>query len=111
MLPGETVLILTGAVVTDEYGNEGTDWSTPAEAPVDNVLCEPRPSGEPAQDARNSVTSGYTLYIRVRPVMPTIVPTNRVRVRGVDYDVMGEPSDWRMGEVGGLVVQTSRVAG
>lgn len=113
MLGGETVIVLTGTPVTDPYSGEptGTDWTTtpPTEAPVDNVLCEPRPSSEPVQDARNSITSGYTLYL---PAGTAITPANRVRVRGLDYDVLGEVSDWRLGSWRpGLVVQTSRTAG
>jgi len=113
MLPGETVTVLTGTPVLDPYSGEesGTDWSTPTQVDVADVLCEPRPSGEPVQDARHSVTSGYTLYVRARPIMPTILPANRVRVRGTDYDVLGEAADWRMGSFGGLVVQTQRVSG
>lgn len=111
---GESVIVLTGAPVLDPYSGEPTDieWDTPpGEVAVDDVLCEPRPSGEPVQDARNSVTSGWTLYIRRRTVMPVIVPANRVRVRGLDYEVLGEPSDWWLGSFGGLVIQTQRVAG
>ena len=113
MLPGETVIVLTGTPVTDPYSGEttGISWTAPSQVSVDNVLCEPRPSGEPVQDARNAVTSGWTLLIRARAVMPVIIPTNRVRVRGLDYDVLGEPSDWRLGSFGGLVIQTSRTAG
>lgn len=116
MLPGETVTVLTGvpAANPDPYsGDPVVDWTQPpaTEVDIEGVLCEPRPSAEPVQDARNSVTSGYTLYVRARPVMPVILPSNRVRVRGTDYDVLGEPSDWRMGAFGGLVVQTSRTAG
>jgi hypothetical protein len=41
-----------------------------------------------------------------------ITPANRVRVRGLDYDVLGEAADWRLGSWRpGLVVQTSRTAG
>jgi len=113
MLAGETVIVLTGTPVVDPYSGAttGTDWTTtpPTEVPVDNVLCEPRPSSEPVQDARNAVTSGYTLYL---PTGTAITPTNRVRVRGLDYDVLGEASDWRLGSWHpGLVVQTSRTAG
>lgn len=111
---GETVVVLTGTPVLDPYSGEptGVDWeSPPVEAPVEDVLCEPRPSAEPVLDARNSTTSGWTLYIRWRPVMPVIVPANRVRVRGVDYDVLGEPSDWRLGSFGGLVIQCQKVSG
>jgi len=113
MLPGETVIVLTGTPVTDPYSGEetGTDWTTtpPTQVSVDNVLCEPRPSAEPVQDARNAVTSGFTLYM---PAGTAIIPANRVRVRGLDYDVLGEASDWRLGSWRpGLVVQTSRTAG
>ena len=112
---GETVVVLVGVPATnpDPYsGDPVVDWTKPpTEVPVDDVLCEPRPSGEPVQDARNSTTSGWTLYIRKRPVMPVILPANRVRVRGVDYDVLGDAADWVLGSFGRLVVQTSRVSG
>lgn len=111
MLLGETVIVLTGTPVTDPYSGEttGTSWTTPTQVSVEGVLCEPRPSAEPVADARNSVTSGYTLYM---PAGTTITPANRVRVRGLDYDVLGEASDWRLGSWRpGLVVQTSRTAG
>jgi len=111
MLGGETVLVLTGTPVTDPYSGEttGTDWATPTQVSVDNVLCEPRPSSEPVQDARNSVTSGYTAYM---PAGTVITPTNRVKVRGIDYDVLGEAADWRLGAWRpGIVVQLQRVAG
>jgi len=110
-MSGETVLVLTGAPVVDPYSGEttGTSWTTPTQVSVDNVLCEPRPSSEPVQDARNAVTSGFTLYM---PAGTVITPANRVRVRGLDYDVLGEASDWRLGSWRpGLVVQTSRTAG
>jgi hypothetical protein len=112
MLPGETVTILTaGATTTDRYGNVLPDWSLPpVETPWLDVLCEPRPSGEPLQDARNQVTSGYTLYSLT---VPNVVPTaaHRIRVRGVDYDVEGDAADWRMGTFRGLVVQTTLTEG
>lgn len=110
---GETVIVLTGTAVTDPYSGEtsGLSWATPTEVSVPNVMCEPRPSGEPVQDARNAVTSGFTLYVRKRPIMPTITPQNRVRVRGDEFDVLGEPSDWRLDEFGGLVIQTERTVG
>ena len=111
MLPGETVVILTGTAIVDPYSGEpsGMSWTAPTQVSVDNVLCEPRPSSEPVQDARNAVTSGFTLYL---PAGTAITPANRVRVRGLDYDVLGEASDWRLGSWRpGLVVQTSRVSG
>ena len=112
-MSGETVIVLTGTPIVDPYSGAttGTSWATPTQVSVPNVLCEPRPSGEPVQDARNSVTSGYTLYIRKRPVMPIIAPTNRIRVRGIDHDVLGEVADWHLGQFGGLGIQVQRTAG
>lgn len=111
MLPGEAVTVLTGTPVIDPDSGEatGTSWDTPTLTAVSGVLCEPRPSGEPLQDARNSVTSGWTLYM---PAGTVITSRHRVRVRGLDYQVEGEPADWRLGSwLPGLVVQTKRVTG
>lgn len=110
MLPGETVQVLTAGTTTDPYSTDPVaDWTTPTEVDVAGVLCEPRPSSEPVQDARNAVVSGWTLYF---PTGAAIVPQNRVRVRGVVHDVLGEPADWRLGSWRpGLVVQCERTAG
>jgi hypothetical protein len=112
MLYGETVTVLTAGTVADPY-SDGTreDWTDPDERDVEGVAVEPRPSSEPVEDARNSVTSGYTLYF---PAGDPIGPQNRVRVRGHDYLVMGEPADWRSPFTGwqpGLVVQVERMVG
>lgn len=109
---GETVQVLTAGTTTDPYSNESTpDWSTPTSVDVPGVAVEPRPSGEPLQDARNQVVSGLTLYM---PPGTTITPRNRVRVRGVTYDVLGEPAVWRSPFTGwepGIVVQVERSEG
>lgn len=36
---------------------------------------------------------------------PDIVASDRVRVRGVEYEVLSLPADWRGESIGGLVVQ------
>lgn len=111
--PGETIQILTAQRSTDPYSGESVDdWTKPpASVDVPDVLCEPRPAGEPVQDARNAVTSGWTLYCQT---VPNPLPTakNRVRVRGVVYEVDGEPADWRMGGWRpGVVVQAKVTEG
>lgn len=113
MLPGETIQILTAQRSTDPYSGVATDdWTLPPMAvDLPNVLCEPRPVGEPVQDARNSVTSGWTLYCQAVPV-PLPTSKNRVKVRGVTYEIDGEPADWRMGEwTPGVVIQAKVVNG
>jgi hypothetical protein len=113
MLPGETVVILTPATATDPFSNQSiSDWSVPpGRQPVDNVLVEPRPSGEPEQDARNQVTSGFTLYFQSTPPV-YVTAQHRVEVRGNTYDVLGSPADWRLGSwTGDWIVQCERSVG
>ena len=115
MLPGERVYVLTGTEVASPYSNTATDtdWSDPTVTPVDGVLCEPRPSSEPVQDARNAVTTGYTLYFTAGlPVGLVLSASQRVRVRGQDYEVLGDAQDWRLGGWRpGLVLQVEKVSG
>lgn len=103
----ETVVVLAATTTTDPYsGLEVEDWTTPTERSVTTLApAEPRPSQEPVQDARNAVVSGWTLYL---PAGDPIGPQNRVRVRGEEYPVQGQPADW-LGA--GVVVQAFRTEG
>lgn len=109
---GETVTRLRAGIATDPYSGEPVhSWTTPARLPINGVAVEPRPSGEPVQDARNAVMSGFTLYM---PRGADVTPADRVEVRGQVYAVLGEPADWRSPYTGwapGVVVQVERVAG
>lgn len=90
---GEAVQVLTAGSVTDPYGNGPVEsWETWTSRTVVTVAPpEPRPSAEPLLDARNSVTSGWTLYL---PYGDPLTSKNRVQVRGVVYPVVGEPAQW-----------------
>jgi hypothetical protein len=103
---GETVTVLTAGSATDPYSNEtAEDWGNPTERDVTTVApLEPRPSDEPVQDARNAMTSGWTLYL---PPGDPITRSNRVRVRGEVYPVQGQPADWGVG----VVVQAFKTEG
>lgn len=98
LLAGEVVTVLTAGVVIDPYSEDVTeDWNNPTERDVTTIApLEPRPSDEPVQDARNAVTSGWTLYL---PAGDPISRRDRVRVRGSVYPVQGEPADWGVGVV------------
>lgn len=110
---GETVEVLTAGETVDPYSGEPSEsWAPEDVTPVIvvGVGVEPRPSSEPVQDARNAVTSGFTLY------MPPIDLTSkqRIRVRGEVYNVLGQPAAWRnpfTGWTPGLVVQVDRTEG
>lgn len=105
----ETVTRLRATATTvDPYSNQAElDWTQPpAEHDIVTLApAEPRPSGEPLQDARNQVTSGYTLYL---PEGEDVTAQDRMRVRGVVHNVLGEPAVW-LGA--GLVVQVERSEG
>lgn len=109
---GETVTVLTAGTKTDPYSTEATeDWANPTSYDVTGVGVEPRPSGEPTEDARNRVTSGFTLYFP-----PSVAPTpqQRVVVREVTYNVLGEAAVWRSPLTGwtpGNIVQVERTEG
>lgn len=103
----ETVTRLRAGTVTDPYSGEPTEsWDTPDELDIVTLApAEPRPSQEPVQDARNALTSGWTLYL---PEGADVARNDRMRVRGEVFPVQGEPADW-MGA--GVVVQAFRTEG
>ena len=102
----ETVTRLRASTTTDEYHNDLEDWSSPLELDIVTLApAEPRPSSEPAQDSRNAVVSGWTLYL---PEGSDVTAQDRIRVRGQVYPVQGQPADW-MGA--GMVVQAFGTVG
>lgn len=109
---GESVTVLAAGVVSDPYsGQPAENWDAPTSTEVVGVAVEPRPSNEPVQDARNAVTSGFTLYL---PPGTEITARDRVQVRGDTYRVLGDPAEWRSpfsGWDAGIVVQVERTEG
>lgn len=103
----ETVTRLRAGTVTDPYSNEASeDWTSPTSLAIETLApAEPRPSGEPLEDARNSVVSGFTLYL---PTDADVTARDRMTVRGDTYDVLGDPALW-LGK--GIVVQVGRTEG
>lgn len=103
----EVVTRLRAGSVVDPYSNEPSEsWTTPTELDITTIApAEPRPTSEPVQEARNSVTSGFTLYL---PIEADVTARDRMRVRGRVYDVLGDPAVWLSA---GLVVQVGATAG
>lgn len=84
---------------------------TPTETPIDGALFNPGGSSEPVEPGRTPVITEPTLYFRNQ--WPDITAKDQVRVRGVVYDVEGDPAVWHRGEQvrGGLVVPLKRAGG
>lgn len=107
---GETVTVLRRVDGDpDRYGNPTHTWA----AGVDVAGCAvaPRSSDEPAETGRQAVITGLTVYM---PPDTEVGPNDRLIVRGVTYEVEGEPGDWRHPFSGwrpGVEVAVSRVEG
>lgn len=103
---GEVITVKSPGVAVDPYSADSAEsWDAPTSRIVTTVAPpEPRPSSEPTQDARNAVTSGWTLYL---PAGDPVTSRDRVVVRGVEYPVQGEPANWGVG----VVVQAFRTEG
>lgn len=69
------------------------------------TLCpaEPWVVGQPGRDSRTGVINGWRLYL---PEGADIAPPDNVRVRGVEYAVLGTPAAWAGA---GLVVEAGDV--
>lgn len=106
---GETVTLRTPAVAADPYS--GAPATAEVNVTIAGVAVEPRPSSEPVQDARNAVTSGFTLYL---PAGTVVTASQQFVVRGGVYDVLGDAAEWVNPFTGwepGVVVQVGRTEG
>ena len=111
---GDTVTIVRPGLPTqDTYGNDVP--GAPAEIPVAGCGVAPRDGTGSASneltDARDTVISGLTLYA---PYGTDIRATDKVRVGGVLYEVVGLPGSFRSpftGSTGPVVAALELVTG
>lgn len=88
---GETVSIVHETPGgTDAYGDPIASTTTTTTA-VPGCAFAPRASTEPTERGRQGVIIGGTIYL---PAGTTIAHEDQVIVRGVTYDVEGEPGEW-----------------
>jgi hypothetical protein len=91
-------------VGTDRYGNPVFEL---VESEISELaLFAPSDSRQaiaPAEVGRDAVVSEPTLYWF--KAWPDIRASDRLRVRGVEYEVLSIPADWRSASIGGLVVK------
>lgn len=107
---GETVTIIRPTFEEDRYGNQVPLWTNATEIPVREAAYDP---GTMAEDdsRRTAVIARPTVFL---PTGTDVRPTDRVRVRGIDYDAIGHPSDWRnpfTGRRPGMTLGLKRVDG
>jgi hypothetical protein len=110
---GETVTRLRGAPVLDPYSGEQTDvdWDDLDELEISGCGFNPGQSSEPVQDARTAVIARPEVYA---PAGSDVHAGDRLTVRGVTFEVDGNPADWRSPFTGwspGLVIPLKNVEG
>lgn len=110
---GETVTRLRGTLTGDPYSgiDSAISWTSPASRAIPGCGFDPGTSDEPTQDARNAVITRPTVYA---PTGSDVLPGDRLVVRGITYEVKGNPAAWRSpftGSSPGLVVTLEEVRG
>lgn len=110
---GETVTRQRGVATVDPYSGEatGVDWTTPDELEIPGCAFNPGRSTEPVQDARTAVITEPEVYA---PFGSDVRAGDRLVVRGVTFDVQGNPGDWRSPFTGweaGMAIPLKRTEG
>lgn len=106
----ESVVRLRGTIVSVGQGNTLVDWDDPDTLTLAATAVAPRTSAE-ENDNRDAVIVGLTVYLTPGS---DVVAADRMTVRGVDYEVVGEPGDYRNPydpSIDGMQVDLERVAG
>lgn len=105
----ETVTRLRGTETTNRNNDTVINWDDPDDEDITSCLFAPGGTSED-HDGRNAVIVNPTLYA---PSGSDIAANDRLVVRGLTYDVDGEPGDWvaASGWQAGMVVPLKRVDG
>ena len=91
---GETVTVVRAGLVDDGYGNQVRDWSTATRTPYDGCAVAQGARDRITEDLtgdRNVIVSDLVVFM---PSGADVLATDRLEVRGRDYEVVGEPFAW-----------------
>lgn len=92
---GETVYVIRAARVTDPYSGEEEylDWTDTTRTPYEGCAVGPRVTDEPARSGEAPVLTEATVF-NPDPDMD-VTARDRLEIRGVVWDIDGEPFYWR----------------
>ena len=104
----ETMTFAAPDETTDDYGNPVADWSDPETVAGPGCLFAPKASGEIGTDGVAVRTFG-TVYA---PGGTVVTSEYRITVRGLTFEVVGEPMLWANGYGRtGWEIQVAQVVG
>lgn len=115
---GETVKRLRAELVDAGYNNVAFDWPNATATPYPGCgVAQGMQGGQGVQGSeiftgdRDAIVSDRIVLM---PSGADVLPTDRMEVRGLAYEVVGEPFDWInpfTGTAFGVVVYCNRVEG
>lgn len=110
---GEKITILRAPLVVDDYSGEptGLDWDAATRRTIPGCGIAPVSSGEPLRDIRTQVDSAVDVYA---PYGVDIRALDRLIIRGITWQVDGDPAAWRHPMTGwnaGTVIRAVKVDG
>lgn len=108
---GESITRLRAGETTNRVGAIVPDWSDPAELAIPGCAVAPRDAEEDHGGGRQAVIIGFNVYA---PAGTVVLPTDRLHIRGDDFEVDGEPGVWVnpwTGIEAGVEIRTKRVEG
>jgi head-tail adaptor len=111
---GEIVVVVRAGLADDGYGNPTQDWNATTSTTYGGCAVAQGAKGGATEDLtgdRNVVVSDLIVFM---PSGADVRATDRLEVRGRQYEVVGEPFDWInpfTGTAFGTVVYCNRVEG
>jgi hypothetical protein len=89
-LASETVTRLRGTTSQNTHGNDVTSWASPGSLEIDGCSVQPVQGSEDLL-TRDSVTSRWQWF---GPLGSDVKSSDRIRHRGIDYEVDGSVQEW-----------------
>ena len=115
---GETVTVRRAVPVDDGRGNQVLDWPNATSAPHPGCAVAQGTRGSQGVQGseiftgdRDAIVSDLIVFM---PPGTDVVATDRMEIRGLDYEVVGKPFEWTSpfsGTAFGVVVYCNRVEG
>lgn len=108
LLGTQTVTRLRATSGSDEYHNDGEDWSEPNELELTGCSVQPGGGGQ-YDDSRSAITTLFTVWT---PLGSDVLDTDRIRYAGTDYAIDGSVDRWEVGaSLDHLVIRLKAVKG
>ena len=85
----ETIVRLRATTTTDRYGSAERSWASATETTITGVQVQPFDSIEPDEVGRTRVVTRHRVLSRVGVALD-LLPTDRIRWAGVDWQIVGE---------------------